>query len=178
MLNIVRNVLLSLGVIALLAVAPVNAKVKATSDKAATPKTQALKIYQSLRDQDYKAMYYLLAATERGKATFGTVDQFARDVQKGYDESFKTPEEKAASDNLLKSISDIVIGEPVITGNKAVVPTSAKITVNNQVYTFKGEAFLIRDEGVWKLDLTFDENSEKAMGQRTAELLGKPVQPQ
>ncbi|MGH8049328.1 MAG: hypothetical protein ACREPB_01560 [Arenimonas sp.] len=175
MLTIFRNVLLSLGVMALLMAAPANAKLKATGNKAATPEAQALKIYQSLRDQDYKAMYYLLAATEKGKATFGTVEQFALDVQKGYDGSFKTPEEKAASDNLLKSISDIMIGEPVITGNKAVVPTSAKITVNSKVYTFKGEAFLIKDDGVWKLDLTFDENSEKAMGQRTAELLGRPV---
>lgn len=172
-----RSVLLALGVIASLIALPVSAKVKTTGNKVATPAAQALKIYQSLRDQDYRVMYYLLAATEKGKASFGTVDQFARDVQRGYDESFKTVQEKTESDNLLKSISDIKIGKPVITGNKAVVPTSAKITVNNQVYTFKGEAFLIKDEGVWKLDLTFDENSEKAMGQRTAELLGKPVTP-
>lgn len=175
MWNIARHVLISLSVMALLASAPVHAKVKAVGSTTATPETQALKIYQSLRDQDYKAMYYLLAATEKGKAMFGTVDQFALDVQKGYDDSFKTPEEKTVSDNILKSISDIMIGEPVIAGNKAVVPTSAKITINNKVYTFKGEAFLILDEGVWKLDLTFDEDSEKAMAQRTTELLGKPA---
>lgn len=176
MLNEIRVLLMSLVVLVFLAASPASAKVNATGNRAATPEAQALKIYHSLRDQDYKAMYYLLAATEKGKANFGTVDQFASDVQKGYDDSFKTPEEKAESDNLLKSISDILIGEAVITGNKAVVPTSARITINNQVYTFKGQAFLIQDEGVWKLDLTFDENSEKAMGQRTAELLGKPVQ--
>lgn len=173
-----RFLLLALSMIACLVIAPVGAKENVIGDKTATPSDQALKFYQSLRDQDYKAMYYLLAVTERGKATFGTVDEFARDVKKGYDASFATPEEKLASDNLLKSISDIMIGEAVITDNKAVVPTSAKITINNQVYTFKGAAFMIQDQGVWKLDLTFDESPEKAMAQRTSELLGKPVMPQ
>lgn len=175
MLNIARHVLMSLGVMAFLASAPVHAGVNATGNTPASPEAQALKIYQSFRAQDYRAMYYLLAFTEKGKTMRGTVDQFALDVQKGYDESFETPEMKQKSDNILKSISDIMIGEPVITGNKAVVPTSARITVNNEVYTFKGQAFLIIDEGVWKLDLTFDEDSEKAMAQRTAELLGKPA---
>ncbi len=174
MLNNIRRVLLAVGVIALFVAGAVSAQQKPSGDKTATPATQALRIYQSIRDQDYRAMYYLLAATEKGKALFGTPEEFARDVKAGYDGSFKTPEEKLASDNLLKSISNIMVGEPVITGNKAVVPTSAKITINNQVYTFKGQAHLIKDDGVWKLDLTFDENSETAMAQRTAELLGKP----
>lgn len=174
MLNNFRRIVLAFGVIALFALAPASAQQKPSGDKAATPAAQALRIYQSIRDQDYKAMYFLLAATEKGMALFGTQEEFAREVKAGYDSSFNTPEEKLASDNLLKSISDIMIGEPVITGDKAVVPTSSKITINNKVYTFRGQAFLIKYEGVWKLDLTFDEDSEKAMGQRTAELLGKP----
>lgn len=176
MLNNFRNALFALGMLAWLVAAPAYAADKIGGDTKATPETQALRIYQSIRDQDYKAMYYLLAATEKGKATFGTVDEFARDVKRGYDESFKTQEEKEATDKMFASIADIMIGEPVITGNKAVVPTSSKITINNEVYTFKGEAHLIQDEGVWKLDLTFDENSEVAMSQRTSELLGK-IQP-
>ncbi|MEO8001515.1 MAG: hypothetical protein ABI644_06525 [Arenimonas sp.] len=174
MLNNFRSVLLALGVIACLAVAPVEAKQKTVGNKAATPSAQALKLYQSLRDQDYKAIYYLLALTPNGRATLTNADQFALDVKKGYDSSFKTPQEKEDSDKLLASISNIMIGEAVITDNKAAIPTSSDITVNNQIYHFKGVAYLILDDGVWKLDLTFDENSEKTMAQRVSEMLGKP----
>ncbi len=175
MLNNLRSVFIAFGVIACIAVAPVCAKETATGDKTATPGAQALKIYQSLRDQNHVAMFYLMAFTPEGRATLTDADQFAKDVKKGYDESFKTPEQKAVSDKLLQSISNIMVGEPVISGDKAVVPTSADITVNEKVYTFKGEAHLILEDGVWKLDLTIDASSEKAMGQRTTELLGKPV---
>jgi len=174
MLNNFRSVMLALGVIACLAVAPADAKQKSVGNKAATPGAQALKLYQSLRDQDYKAMFYLLALTPNGRATLTSADQFALDVKKGYDSSFKTPQEKVDSDKLLASISNIMIGEALVTGNKAAVPTSSDITVNNQVYHFRGVANLILDNGVWKLDLTFDENSEKTMAQRVSEMLGKP----
>lgn len=174
MLTRFRCLMLAFGMIASLFAVSASAQQKPAGDKTATPAAQALKIYQSFRDQDYRALYYLVAATEKGKTMFGTVDQFALDVKNGYDSGFKTPEEKTKTDNILKSISSIMIGEPVITGNKAAIPTSSRITIDNKVYTFRGTANLIQDDGVWKLDLTFDENVEKAMAQRTAELLGKP----
>ncbi len=174
MLNNFRRLLIAIGVIALLVAAPAGAKekAKAAAIPRATPAAQALKIYQSVRDQDYRAMYYLLAVTAKGKTGLGTQDEFARDMKKGYDDGFKTPEEKAASDRFFASLSDIMIGEPVITGNKAVVSTSAKAIVNDQVFSFKGVAYLILDDGAWKLDLTFDEDAGKAMTQRLTELLG------
>ncbi len=39
---------------------------------------------------------------------------------------------------------------------------------------FHGEAHMILDDGVWKLDLTFTNDSEKSMAQREAELFGNP----
>ncbi len=174
MLTGFRRVLLAVGVIALLVAAPTDAKekAKAAAIPQATPAAQTLKIYQSVRDQDYRAMYYLLAVTAKGKTGFGTQDEFARDMKKGYEDGFKTPEEKAASDRFFASLSDFKTGEPVITGNKAVVSTSANAIVDGQVFRFKGQAYLILDEGVWKLDLTFDEDAGKAMTQRLTELLG------
>ena len=145
-----------------------------SESKAATPEAQALKIYKALRDQDYKALFYLLAFTPKGKATLTTADQFAIDTQKGYDGSFKTLQEKETMDRIFKSISDIMIGEAVIAGGKAVIPTSAKITANAPTQTFKGQAHLINEEGVWKLDLTFTDDAEKAVAQRTSELYGQP----
>lgn len=169
-----HRLLLAMGVIVCLLASPAVAQGRSTGDSGATPAAQALKIYQALRDQDYKALFHLLAFTANGQATLTTADDFARDVRAGYDSGFKTPEEKAISDRILTSISEIMIGEPVITGTKAAIPTSAKITVKGQTLTFKGMAHLIQDKGVWKLDLTFDEDSEKTMAQRTGELIGSP----
>ncbi len=142
--------------------------------KAATPEAQALKVYQAVRDQDYKAMFYLMALTPKGKTTLTTADQFATDVRKGYEGSFKTKEEQAVTDRLFKSIAGIMVGEPVITDDKAVLPVSAKITANGKTRQFKGEAHMRHDEGVWKFDLTITDDAEQAMAQRITELFGKP----
>jgi len=145
-----------------------------SGSKAATPEAQTLKIYKALRDQDYKALFYLLAFTPKERATLTTADQFAIDTRKGYESSFKTLQEKETTDRIFKSISEIMIGEAVIAGGKAAIPTSAKFTVNARTLTFKGQAHLINEEGVWKLDLTFTDDTEKAMAQRTSELFGQP----
>lgn len=156
--------------------APALAQRSAAAESRATPASQALKIYKALGAQDYRSLFYLIAFTEAGQTTLSTPEQFALDMDTGYASSFKTSEARARSDAILKSISDIMIGEPEISGNLAHVPTSSHITIDGQVHTFRGVAHLILDRGVWKLDLTIDEDSEKAMAQRTTELLGKPEQ--
>jgi hypothetical protein len=123
-------------------------------------------------------MFYLMAFTPKGKATLSTADQFALDVHKGYESGFKTVEKKETTDRIFRSIAEIMVGEPVITDDKAVVSTSAKITANGQTRVFKGAAHLIKDDGSWKLDLTISEDAEQAMAQRISELFGKPVENQ
>lgn len=140
----------------------------------ATPEAQALRIYKAIRDQDYKALFYLMAFTPKGRATMTTAEAFAVDMRKGYESSFKTPAEQAETDKIFQSISDIMIGEPVITVSKAAIPTSARITANGATRTFRGQAYLIKDDGVWKLDLTFTDDTEKATAQRVSEMFGKP----
>ena len=85
-------------------------------DPTASPASQALKIYKALGAQDYRALFYLMAFTEKGQATLTTAEQFAIEVRQGYESGFKTAEEKAVSDAILASISDIMVGEPVISG--------------------------------------------------------------
>jgi hypothetical protein len=168
------SALLTIGVITWTASARAEAPESPAGDRTATPEAQALKLYKAVRDQDYKAMFYLMAFTVKGKATLSNADQFALDVKKGYESGFKTKEEQAVTDRIFHSIAEIMIGEPVITGDKAEIPTSAKITANGETKFFKGRAHLIKDEGVWKLDLTIDEDAEKAMAQRVQELFGQP----
>jgi hypothetical protein len=156
---------------------PASAQEKPVGDKTATPAAQALKVYQAVRDQDYQAMYYLFAFTPKGKTSITTPEQFANDMKKGYEQSFKTPEAKAATDAIFRSISEIMIGEPVIQDAKADIPVSAKITANDRTRTFKGQAHMIMDNGVWKMDLTISEDTEQATAQRISELFGNPVPP-
>ena len=170
----ILSVLLTVGVFTWAVAARAGGPEASAADKAATPEAQALKLYKAVRDQDYKGMFYLMAFPEKGKATLTTAEQFAIDMQKGYDSSFKTPEDKERTDRIFRSISAIMIGEPVITGDKADIPTSAKITANDRTLVFKGQAHLIKDDGVWKLDLTFTDDSEKATAQRISELFGTP----
>jgi hypothetical protein len=174
MLKKILCALLTAGLVAWIVAERASAQESSSETKAATPEAQAAKIYRVIRDQDYKAMFYLMAFTTKGKATLSTADQFALDVRKGYESGFKTPEEKEVTDRIFRSIADIMVGEPVITDDKAVIPTSAKITANGQTKVFKGKAHLIKDEGTWKLDLTIDEDAEKAMAQRVQELFGDP----
>lgn len=153
---------------------PAGAQESTDTAKAATPEAQALKVYQAVRDQNYLAMFYLMAFTPKGKSTLTTAEQFALDVQKGYEGGFKNKEEQAVTDAIFRSIAGIMVGEPVITGDKAVLPVSAKITANGQTRQFKGQAFMCQEEGVWKFDLTFTDDAEQAMAQRVQELFGKP----
>lgn len=158
----------------LLLALPALAQSTAPGATPAAAASQALKIYQAIGAQDYKTLFHLVAFTAAGKATLSTDEQFAIDVRAGAESSYKSPEDKARTEAIFHSMSDIMAGEAVITGNTAVVPTSARITVDGQTRRFNGEAHLILDEGVWKFDLTIDEDSEKATSQRTMELIGKP----
>ena len=174
MLKKILCTFLVLGLVAGSLSAQAAAQAKPSGDATATPEAQALRIYKALRDQDYKALFYLMAFTAEGRKSLTTAEAFAIDMQKGYESSFKVPAEQEQTDKIFRSISDIMIGEAVITGNKAVMATSAKITVNGVTPTFRGQAYLIKDDGVWKLDLTFTDDVEKSVAQRVSEILGKP----
>jgi len=163
--------LLSIGLTLMLVTAALAVRVQAEE---IPPEAQAMNIYRAVRAQDYKAMFYLMAFTAKGRATLTTAEQFVIDTAKGYAGSFKTKEEQEVTDRIFHSIADIMVGEAVIAGDRAVVPTSARITANGQTRLFRGSAHLIKQDGVWKLDLTIDDDAEKATAQRTSELFGKP----
>jgi len=170
------SVLLAVGTFTWTLAPQAGAQESTEAAKAATPEAQALKVYQAVREQNYLAMYSLFAFSPKNKATLTTPEQFAADTKKGYESSFKTKEEQAVTDAIFKSITGIMVGEAVVTGDKAVVPVSAKVTANGLTRLFKGQVFLCLDEGAWKLDLTFTDDAEQATAQRVTELFGKPEQ--
>ena len=141
----------------------------------ASPEVQALRIYKTVRDQDWRTLYFLIAVSPAVKRLLPSdPDEFAKQVREGYEAGFKSAEERAESDQLLSGISDMRVGEPVITGGKADVPTSAKLTVNGRTIAFRGVAHMIKDGGVWKWDLTISDDVQAVTSQRVIALIGSP----
>lgn len=133
------------------------------------PKDQALALYKYAVAQDYKAMYPLVALSEETQKKYPDADSF---VQKTQEELNANPGLRDMMQKSKDLVSDIKVGEPKIDGNKAEVPTSAKVNVLGMSINFNGTAHMINQSGVWKLDLT--EASPQELQQKSMDLVGKP----
>jgi len=150
---------------------PINA---APQSAASSPKAEALKLYTAIKNQDWKALYFIILFSPKVRAEMpDDADGFAKGVANGIRES----DPDGVVDKLFKSISDITIGEPVVKGNSSDVPTSANLTVNGKVFRVKGNAHMIKDKDVWKWDLTFTDDAQQATSVSIQALLGKPDTP-
>jgi len=98
-------------------------------------------------------------------------DAFAEGVRRGI--SSDEDGQKTVND-VLDNLSNITVGDPVVSGDKADVPTSARLAINGRVLVFKGIAHMIKDSEVWKWDLTFSDDTKAATEQAMLALIGKP----
>jgi hypothetical protein len=138
---------------------------------AATPKAAALNLYTIIKNQDWKALYFVTIFSAKVRADLpDDADQFATGIAKGIHDS----DPDGVVDKLFKSISDITIGEPAINGNSADVPTAANLTVSGKVVRFKGMAHLTKEKDVWKWDLSFTDDPQQATSVGIQTLFGKP----
>ena len=164
--------------ILLLLVLPVSAIAQHTQqpgERRPQPQAQALKVYTVIRDQDWRSLYFLTAVSPPIKKLMPTSPEvYAIQLQQGLEQG---PDKGERTKRFLASISGINVGVPIIKGDKAQVPTSATVTFTGTPQVFKGVAHLIKDDGVWKLDLTEANNLEdlqKVTTQQVAALIGKP----
>jgi hypothetical protein len=138
---------------------------------ASSPKSAALKLYTVIKNQDWKALYFITIFSAKVRADLpDDADQFAAGIAKGIHDS----DPDGVVDKLFKSISDITIGEPVMNGNSADVPTSANLTVSGKVLRFKGTAHMTKEKDVWKWDLSFTDDPQQATSAGIQALLGNP----
>jgi hypothetical protein len=138
---------------------------------ASSPKADALKLYTIIKNEDWKGLFFIVKFSAKVQADMPTdPDVFAKGMADGIRES----DPDGVTDKLFKSISDITVGEPVVNGNNADVPTAANLTINGKVFRFKGTAHLVQDKNVWKWDLTFTDDAQQATSQGIQTLLGKP----
>lgn len=133
------------------------------------PKDQALAFYTAFfKDQDWKKVYSLAALSEEDKKKYPDAEAFAKD---GASKIASNPMAQAGLAQLKNMLSDISVGDATITGNKADVPTSAKLSVGGNDITLKGTAHMIKDGGAWKFDTT---GNDQQNAQAFADLIGKP----
>ena len=135
------------------------------------PKDQTVKMLQAFKALDYKEMYRLVALSPELQKEMPNAEAYeARSKQ---EIEGATPQQKQLIEMVLRGITDISAGEPTITGNTAVVPTSVTITMMGQNVKFKGQSKMIREGGIWKFDLTKAKN-QAAADKAGQELIGQP----
>jgi hypothetical protein len=134
------------------------------------PRAQALKLYQVIQKQDWESLYFLVLFAPKLKLEMtGHSKEFAGGVREGIGE-----DGAKTIDELFNNMSEIAIGEPIIKGNKAEVPTSCRDIVKGKTVFFKGTAHMIKDGEVWKWDLTSSEDIGQATSQELIALIGTP----
>ena len=156
--------------IAILALLAVSALAPAQDEDRDAAKSQALKLYNVFKTRDWKTLYDLIAFSPKIAPTVGDQDKFVADFQKGLSE--KGGDE--ALDKLMGNISNIRTGSPILEGDKAYVPTTSVLQIEGQKMRFLGAIKLVKVSSVWKWDLSFSDDLEKATSQRFLELLGAP----
>lgn len=134
------------------------------------PKDQALAFYTTMfKDQDWNKLYYLVAFSEEDKKKYPDAETFAKEGAKTLNSNQVA---RFAMETLKNGLSDIAVGDPTIDGNKATVPTSAKLTVAGRSVTLRGSAAMIKEGGVWKFDAT--STSGPRFAQNLLNALGRP----
>ncbi len=95
-------------------------------------------------------MYGLTAFSDEEKEVYKDAAEFAQKMDKQL--TTDGPDKKGF--DLLKGLSEIAVGAPQADGSKAVVPTSAFLTLGGKRMRFQGVARMIEQDGTWKLDTT------------------------
>lgn len=151
---------------------PSAADVAGDQESANYAQGQALLIYQTFKNRDWKKLYYLVGLTPKLRANLATTsaEEFGKQVAKGIEDTGQGEVVR----KLCEGIQNISSGDAVVKGNTATVPTASNVTFNGSTAVFKGEVRLIRIGTAWKWDLTTDEDLQKVMGVRIQEMFGKP----
>lgn len=133
-------------------------------------KAQALKIYKAMQRHDWKEIFQLSAFSPVLTKSLGSdANAGAKAIGNAVGSD---PDGKKVFDAVTKSMSDVAVGEPIIMGDKANVPTTSTAKLDGKDVKFRGLARLIKSGGVWKWDLTSSDDIETATAEALTELLG------
>ena len=131
---------------------------------------RVLSLMKVFKNADWKGLYSLVEMSPKVKAQLTGADDFGRDVAKGIRDS----DPKDELGKLLRGLSGLAVGRPIIEKNYAYVPTTCVLTLGDYKGTLLGVAKMVKVDGVWKWDLAFTDDPQAATSKRTEELLGGP----
>ena len=135
-------------------------------------RAQTLKVFQALQKQDWITLTALTRfSVTLGKIISGDTEAYLKGIVEGID---KDPEGRKTVDRVLNGLSEIAVGEPIIKGDRADVPTSSILTIDGKRVPFRGLAHMIKDGDVWKWDLTDSDDPGAVFEKGMGDLLGKP----
>lgn len=135
------------------------------------PSPHTLAYYTALSRQDWKAVYPLTAFAPEEREVYKDAPDFAQKMEKQL--AVDGPEVQGFS--LLKDLSEIAVGTPTVSGDKADVPTSATLTYQGKPRHFHGVAHMVYQDGGWKFDTSASGTDVTAKA--IAQLLGQAEQP-
>lgn len=145
------------------------------------PKDQAVKAVDAVKGFKWKELYGLVAWSPETKMSSTSADDFEKQANKSIDQARSQGMGQLVDmqKQMLSSIKTTA-GEPKIDGDKADVPLTHTIEFGGQSQSTQGTAKMIRQGGIWKLDMTSvkGDNYEegfKAGQQLSAQLFGAPA---
>lgn len=140
---------------------------------AADAAAAASKVYEVLQKQDWAGLFQLVSFSPAlQKQMPNDPNEFARQFVSGLNES---AEDAAKTKALFDGMSDIQVGTAVVTGNKAAVPASCRITIGGNSLVFKGTANMIKIGNAWRWDMTSSDDPAVATETALSALLGMPM---
>lgn len=137
------------------------------------PKDQALTVYKGFLAGEYKTCYQYCAFGPENLKRYPDADSFSRQIDEAVTKITANPVLEGIPAAMKAAAATATVGEPVINGNKADVPTTCRATLVGNEVTFKGTAHMVNQWGVWKVDLTSDapEDTDKTW----KDLVGTPT---
>jgi hypothetical protein len=135
------------------------------------PKGQALKIMNVFHNEDWRGMFSLIAVSANNKSSLQDPDAFAQGMSTGLNSG---GQDSAVVHELFRSMQNIRVEEPSVTGDKASVPCSCTVTISGTTKDFVGVVNLTLDNGEWKWDLTGSDDLQAESAKQTKALLGTP----
>lgn len=136
------------------------------------PKDQAILALSAFAKKDWKAAYDLISLGEAGKKQFPDPEAFGKQANKIFQSYENNPLTKSFIENLSQAADHATAGEPIISGDKAEVPTSMTVSGGNADVQVVGKAHMINQGGLWKLDMTSESQTNRDKTAR--DLIGKP----
>lgn len=146
---------------------------KVESTDQADAAAAALKVFQTLQKQDWAGLFHIVSFSPAlQKQMPNDSSEFARQFVSGLNEN---AEDAAATRKLFDGMSEIKVGTAVVTGNKAAVPVSCRITIEGNSLVFNGTANMIKLGSVWRWDMTSSDDPAEATETALTALLGMPM---